>query len=49
MVRKMSLLNISDISLQPNFSIGALCEEVNKILGLGIWYDTFQIQNNKWL
>jgi hypothetical protein len=45
----MDFLNISDISLRPNYSIGTLCEDLNKILGLGIWYDTFKIQNNKWL
>jgi hypothetical protein len=45
----MDFLNISDISLRPNYTIGALCEDSNKILGPGIWYDKFKIQNNKWL
>jgi len=26
-----------------------LCEVLNTIVGEGIWYDTFQVQNTKWL
>jgi hypothetical protein len=26
-----------------------LCEELNTTVGQGIWYDTFQVQNTKWL
>jgi hypothetical protein len=44
----MDFLNISHISLRPNFSIGGLCEDLINIIGHGIWYDTFKIQNKKW-
>ena len=30
-------------------SIGQLCEDLNIIAGHGIYYDTFKIQNTKWL
>jgi hypothetical protein len=40
----MDFLNISDISLQPNFSIGGLCEDLINILGHGIWYDTYKFK-----
>ena len=26
-----------------------MCEELNTTVGQGIWYDTFQVQNTKWL
>ena len=32
----------------PNSSIRRLCEDLN-IVGQGIWYDTFQVQNTEWL
>jgi hypothetical protein len=28
---------------------GELCEDLNTIIGQGIGYDTFQVQNTKWL
>jgi len=36
-------------SFTPDSSIGQLCEALNKIVGYGIYYDTFKIQNTKWL
>jgi len=30
-------------------SIGQLCEDLNKIAGLRIYYNTIEIQNTKWL
>ena len=36
-------------SFTPDSSIGQLCEDLNKIVGYGIYYDTFKIQNTKWL
>jgi len=32
----------------PNSSIGELCEDLNEIVGKGIYYDRFEIQNTKW-
>ena len=45
----MDFLDFSDVSFLPNSSIGELCEDLNTIIGQGIWYDTFQVQNTKWL
>ena len=45
----MDFLDFSDVSFRPNNSIGRLCEDLNHIVGYGIWYDTFQVQNTQWL
>jgi len=33
----------------PNSRIGQLCEDLIEIVGQGIYYDRFEIQNTKWL
>jgi len=45
----MDFLDSSDVSFLPNSNTGQLCEDLNTIVGQGIWYDTFQVQNTKWL
>ena len=40
---------IHHVSFLPNSSIGKLCKDLNTIVGKGIWYDTFQVHNTKWL
>jgi len=45
----MDFLEFSDVSFLPYLSLGKLCEELNTTVGQGIWYDTFQVQNTKWL
>ena len=45
----MDFLEFANISLLPNASIGRLFEDFNNIVGHGIWYDTFQVQNTEWL
>jgi hypothetical protein len=45
----MDFLEFTDVSFLPNSSIGKLCEDLNSTVGQGIWYDTFQVQNTKWL
>jgi hypothetical protein len=45
----MDFLDFSDVSFLPNSDIVQLCEDLNTIIGQGIWYDTFQIRNTKWL
>ena len=45
----MDFLNFRDVSFLPNSSIGRLCEDLNNIVGQGVWYDTFQVKNKKWL
>ena len=41
--------DFADISFLPNSNIGRLCEDLNNIVGQGVCYDTFQVQNTKWL
>ena len=45
----MDFLDCANDSFGPNASIGLLCEDLNNIVGYGIWYDTFQVQNTEWL
>jgi len=45
----MDFIEFTDVSFIPYLSLGKLCEELNTTVGQGIWYDTFQIQNTKWL
>ena len=49
MLRIKGFLDFSDVSFLPTSSIGEMCEDLNIIIGLGIWYNTFQVQNTKWL
>jgi len=44
----MDCLNC-DVSFHPIASIGRLCENLCTIVGLGVWYDKFRVQNRKWL
>jgi len=46
---KIDWLIFELISFSPDSSIGQLFEDLNKIAGRGIYYDTFEIQNTKWL
>jgi hypothetical protein len=39
----MDFLEFTDVLFLP--SLGKLCEDLNTIVGQGIWYDTFQVQN----
>ena len=45
----MDFLDYRNVSFLPGTSIGQLCEKLNNIIGHGIWYDTFQVRNTKWL
>jgi len=45
----MDCLNFANFSFHPSPSIGHLCENLCTLVGLGIWYDTFSVQNKKWL
>jgi hypothetical protein len=45
----MDFLDFSDVSFPQTSSIGHLFENLNTIIGQGIWYDTSQVQNTKWL
>jgi len=45
----MDCLEFADVSFHPSGSIGHLCEDLCTLVGLGIWYDTFKIQNTKCL
>jgi hypothetical protein len=48
-VHVMDFLEFLNVSYLPNCSIGRLCEDLNNNVGQGVWYDTFQVQNTKWL
>ena len=45
----MDFLEFTYVSFLPNLSIGKLCEDLNTTVRQGTWYDTFQVQNTKWL
>jgi hypothetical protein len=45
----MDFLLFNDVSLLPNSGIGMLCEDLNSILGQGLWYDEYKVRNTKWL
>jgi len=45
----MDFLDFRNVSFLSNSSIGRLCEELNNIVWQGVWYDTFQVKNRKFL
>ena len=45
----MDFLDFADVSICANTNIGQLCQDLNSIVGLSAWYDTFQIKNSEWL
>ena len=45
----MDFLHFGSVSFQPDTNLGHLCEELNNVVGNAIRYDTFNIQNTKWL
>ena len=45
----MDFLDFRNVSFLPISSIGRLCEDLNNIVGHGVWHDTFQVRNTKWL
>jgi len=45
----MHFLNFRDVSFLLNSSIGRLYEDLNNIVGQGVWYDTFQVKITKLL
>ena len=45
----MDCLEFANVPFHPNASIEHLCEDLCTLVGLGIWYVTFKIQNTKWL
>jgi hypothetical protein len=45
----MDFLDFASVTFPPRTKIGQLREDLNKIIGHGLWYDTFQAQNIKWV
>jgi AraC-like DNA-binding protein len=45
----MELLDFEKVSFHPDANVGYLCNNLNNTIGICIWYDTFQVQNTKWL
>jgi hypothetical protein len=41
----MDFLHFQCVSLYPDSGIGRLCENLNNVIGNGIWHDTYQVQN----
>jgi hypothetical protein len=45
----MEFLDFEEVSFHPDGNVGHLCNNLNNTIGMGIWYDTFQVQNTKYL
>jgi hypothetical protein len=45
----MKFEEFEEVSFHPDANVGHLCNKLNNTIGLGIWYDTFHVQNTKWL
>jgi len=45
----MEFLDFEEVSFRPDANIGHLCENLKSIVGEGFGYDTFDVQNTKWL
>jgi hypothetical protein len=45
----MEFLDFEKVSFHPDANVEHLCNNLNNTIGMGIWYDTFQVQNTKWL
>ena len=45
----MEFLDFSAISFGSGFDMGIVCAKLNNVIGAGIWFDTFTVQNTKWL
>jgi hypothetical protein len=45
----MEFLDFEEVSFYPDAKVGRLCNNLNNTIGIGIWYDTFQVQNTKLL
>jgi hypothetical protein len=37
------------VPFHPDANVGHLCNNLNNTIDIGIWYDTFEVQNTKWL
>jgi len=44
---KLEFLDYEEVPFRSDANIGHLCNNLNNIVGKGIWYDTFQVQNTK--
>ena len=45
----MDFLDITSVCYLRNASIERLCEDLNNIVGHGIWYYIFDVENTNWL
>ena len=45
----MDFLDFRNVSFLANSSIGRLGEDLNNNVGHGVWHDTYQGKNTKWL
>ena len=44
----MEFLDFSAISCGSNFDIGFVCTKLNTVVGAGMRFETFTVQNTKW-
>jgi hypothetical protein len=45
----MDFLLYNDVSFLPNSGIGHLCEDLNSVVGQGLWHDEYKVTNTQWL
>jgi hypothetical protein len=45
----MDLLNISSVAFGYGVDMNRLSNDLNQLVGVGIWHDTYTVQNTKWL
>jgi hypothetical protein len=48
-VTEMEFLDFKEASFRPDASVGHLCINLNNTIAIGIWHNTFQVQNTNWL
>ena len=44
---KMEFMDFYAISFGSDFDMGLLCTKLNNVVGTGIWFGTFTVQNTK--
>jgi hypothetical protein len=45
----MDFLHFNSVSFENDTNVGHVCEQLSTKIGCGVWHDTFQILNTKWL
>ena len=45
----MNFMKFSTIPFGTEFDMGLVCTRLNDLIGVGSWFDSFTVQNTKWL